>query len=132
MSDDAARCAPLAQLNAYIRETVAARALPPEPGEPEDADELPSVRRFRRAWVRTHSQDQVTQAVARRPAQAGPLNSHLLVLQLLASLRDLSPDYLRRLLLHVETLQWLEQAVPPAVVTPRPARKRPAPRRPRE
>ncbi|QJW85699.1 DUF2894 domain-containing protein [Ramlibacter terrae] len=66
----------------------------------------------------------VAEAVARRPAQAGPLNSHVLVLQTLGMMRELSPDYLRRFIEHVETLQWLEQAAPPAPAAPRPARKR--------
>ena len=49
-------------------------------------------------------------AVARGPAQAGPLNSHALVLRSLERLRELSPAYLRRFLGHVQTLQWLEDA----------------------
>lgn len=119
---------PLALLNAYIRESVAARTPPLLPGETADGDELPSVRRFRHAWTRVRAQDQVAQAVARRPAQAGPLNSHALVLQSLAMMRELSPEYLRRFVEHVETLQWLEQAAPPAAPARTP-RKRAAPRR---
>ncbi|MGV3570440.1 MAG: DUF2894 domain-containing protein [Ramlibacter sp.] len=129
MSDTEGTGSPLARLNAYIRASVAARTPPPLPGETGPGDELPSVRRFRRAWSRVHTQDQVAQAVARRPAQGGPLNSHVLVLQSLAMLRDLSPDYLRRLLVQVETLQWLEQAAPPPVSAPRPPRKRAAAKR---
>ena len=86
--------------------------------------ELPSVRRFRETWSRIAAEDQVTQAVERGPANAGPLNSHMLVLRTLALLRDLSPDYLRRFLSQMETLQWLEQAsqiITP--VKPKPARR---------
>jgi outer membrane protein OmpA-like peptidoglycan-associated protein len=86
--------------------------------------ELPSVRRFREAWSRIAAEDQVTQAVERGPANAGPLNSHMLVLRTLALLRDLSPDYLRRFLSQMETLQWLEQASQTiAPVKPKPARR---------
>jgi hypothetical protein len=46
----------------------------------------------------------------RKPANAGPLNSHALVLQTLSLMRDLSPDYLRRFVAGVEALQWLERA----------------------
>lgn len=123
MSDSLREASPLAQLNAYIRERVAQRTPPPAPGETADGDELPSVRRFRRAWTRVRAQEQVEQAVARRPAQAGPLNSHALVLQSLATMRALSPEYLRRFVEHVETLQWLEQVAPPAAA-PRTPRKR--------
>jgi hypothetical protein len=72
--------------------------------------ELASARRFRSAWGRGRSQDQLQEALARKPAQAGPLNSHVLVLQALELMGELSPDYLRHFLQHVESLQWLEQA----------------------
>lgn len=103
---------PLAELNRAIRAEQVAR-LAPAPGEPApDPDELPSARRFRAAWDSGRTLDQVEQALARKPAQAGPLNSHMLVLQSLAMMRELSPAYLRHFLVHVETLQWLEQASP--------------------
>jgi hypothetical protein len=105
-----AAASPLAQLNQAIRAANAAR-LATAPGEPaQDPDELASARRFRAAWASGRTLDQVEQAIARRPAQAGPLNSHMLVLQSLAMMRELSTDYLRHFLVHVETLQWLEQA----------------------
>jgi len=72
--------------------------------------EMVSVHRFREAWSRIAAEDQVTKAAGRGPDNAGPLNSHRLVLQSLTLLRELSPDYLRRFLSHVQTLQWLEQA----------------------
>ena len=96
-------------------------------GIDSDADahrELPSVTRFRETWSRIAAEDQVTQAVERGPANAGPLNSHMLVLRTLSLLRGLSPDYLRRFLSQMETLQWLEQAsqaITPA--KPKPARR---------
>ena len=104
-SDDEAphAAAPLAALNHYLR------GLKP-PGDSDTRTDLASVRRFRETWQRITAEDQVTEAVERGPANAGPLNSHRLVLRTLGLLRDLSPDYLRRFLSHVETLQWLEQA----------------------
>ncbi|MDP3202838.1 MAG: DUF2894 domain-containing protein [Hydrogenophaga sp.] len=89
---------PLALLNRDL----AARALP--------GGELRSVRGFREAWSRICAEDEVTQAVEQGPENAGPLNSHRLVLRTLALMRDLSPDYLRRFLSHADTLLWLEQA----------------------
>lgn len=86
--------------------------------------ELSSVRRFREAWSRIAAEDQVMEAVERGPANAGPLNSHRLVLRTLAMLHGLSPEYLRHFVSHVETLQWLEQASQAiTLVKPRPARR---------
>jgi hypothetical protein len=102
---------PLAQLNRYIR---SARAAVHEKtallGETLDEHELVSARRFRQAWEACRTHDNVEQAIARKPANAGPLNSHVLVLQALGMMQTLSPEYLRRFLAHVEALQWLELA----------------------
>jgi hypothetical protein len=95
---------PLAQLNAYLRSLRAASH------EGQQRDELASARAFRQAWEKTRALEQVQQALARKPANAGPLNSHALVLRSLDVLRELSPDYLRRFVSQVEALQWLEQA----------------------
>lgn len=115
----AARTA-LAQLNDYIRSA--------SPRDQQPGDELASARRFRRAWSSARSHQQVEQAAARKPANAGPLNSHALVLQSLALMQELSPDYLRHFLLQVESLQWLELAsakpAQPAAKPARPARGR--------
>jgi hypothetical protein len=100
---------PLAVLNEHAR-AAAPRANASEPGEAAVLDELPNARRFRRAWLGAHTQEQVQQAVGRKPANAGPLNSHALVLQALAIMSRLSPDYLRRFVVHVQALQWLDQA----------------------
>lgn len=118
----AAPCTPLADLNAHIRRVAAASA--PQAGDGM-APELASVQRFRRAWSAVQVEDQLDAAVARKPANAGPLNSHALVLESLALLRELSPAYLGRFMAQVEALQWLEQA---AV---KPARAKPAKRPPR-
>lgn len=99
---------PLAQLNEYIRAVAA--AAPGAEGERPEENELASVRRFRRAWSSSRTHDQVEQAATRKPANAGPLNSHVLVLQSLALMQELSPDYLRRFLVQVESLQWLQEA----------------------
>jgi hypothetical protein len=72
--------------------------------------ELAAVTRFRQAWAQTQAVDRVTQALGRKPDKAGPLNSHALVLQALASLQDASPRYLRRSVEFIETLDWLERA----------------------
>lgn len=106
----------------------AARVTPPAPKidwpqAPRPSAELASVGRFRRAWSRTRAQDSVTQAAAQRPANAGPLNSQVLVLQSLDLMGQLSADYLRRFIAHAESLLWLEavgaQAPTPAARKPK-------------
>lgn len=72
--------------------------------------ELNSVRRFRETWSRICAEDQVDLAVERGPENAGPLNSHMLVLRSLALMRELSPHYLRRFMAHADALLWIEQA----------------------
>lgn len=113
-------CALLAQLNAAwaqtsptLREAQAVGSSAAVAGR----EELSAVRRFRRVWASGRSQDQLARASARKPVNAGPLNSHALVLQALDLMQELSPDYLRHFLLHVETLQWLQAVrdAPPPV-----------------
>lgn len=71
--------------------------------------ELKSVQQFRKTWSRLSAEKQVTQALGQAPQNAGPMNSHLLVLRSLALMRDLSPDYLNRFVSYVDTLLCLEQ-----------------------
>ncbi|MFC7408537.1 DUF2894 domain-containing protein [Hydrogenophaga atypica] len=77
-------------------------------GEAIDPTELPSLRRFRASWSRYAAEDQVAQAIGRSPDNAGPLNSHALVLRSLALMRELSPDYLRRFMAQLDSLLWLD------------------------
>ena len=88
------------------------RALSHSAGAPPSlaTRELASARRFRQAWIGLRAADRVDQALARRPRNAGPLNSHALVLQTLATLQAISPGYVRRIVDLVETLDWLERA----------------------
>lgn len=72
--------------------------------------ELRSSQRFRETWERLGAEEAVVKATHRAPENAGPLNSHMLVLRTLSLMRELSPHYLRRFLSHTETLLWLEQA----------------------
>ena len=88
-----------------------------------NAPELSSVRRFRQAWGQLQAVDRVAQALARKPRNAGPLNSHALVLQTFALLQAASPQYLRRIVDVVETMHWLERATD-APATPRKSARR--------
>jgi hypothetical protein len=74
-----------------------------------DADELSSIHYFRESLVRRNADKLVTQAIREIPEGAGPLNSQKLIVQSLASMRDLSPHYLNRFVAYIDTLLWLEQ-----------------------
>lgn len=95
---------PLGQLNQHIA------AVTQAPGTSAGRPELRSAQAFRETWARLCADDEVVQAVQRGPENAGPLNSHMLVLRTLGLMRELSPDYLRRFVAHADTLLWLDQA----------------------
>lgn len=95
---------PLGRLNQHIASATQA------PGSVAGRPELRSAQAFRETWSRLCAEDEVVQAVQRGPENAGPLNSHMLVLRTLGLMRELSPDYLRRFMAHADTLLWLEQA----------------------
>lgn len=72
--------------------------------------ELKSVRNFRNTWSKLSAQKQVSQALGLAPKNAGPINSHMLVLRSLELMRDISPDYLNRFMSYADTLLCLDQA----------------------
>ena len=65
---------------------------------------------FRNTWSKLNAERQLTQALSQAPENAGPLNSHLLVLQSLKAMRETSPEYLRRFMSYVDALLWLDRA----------------------
>ena len=89
-----------------------------------DSSEMGSVTRFRRSWAAGRAQERVAAATASKPTNAGPLNSHMLVLQALEMMQALPGDYLRRFLTHIETLQWLETAQAEGSPAAKPKRRR--------
>ncbi|HEY8905673.1 MAG TPA: DUF2894 domain-containing protein [Rhodoferax sp.] len=64
---------------------------------------------FRNTWAKLSIDKRVTQALGQAPKNAGPINSHLLVLRSLALMRDISPDYLNRLTAYVDALLCLDE-----------------------
>lgn len=71
--------------------------------------ELKTLRESRSTWSKLSVDKQVAQALAQAPKNAGPINSHMLVLRSLALMRELSPDYLNRFISYADTLLCLEQ-----------------------
>lgn len=100
-----------------------AHRLPQLPRAPDSSD-MSSVVRFRRSWANGRAQERVAAATARKPRNAGPLNSHMLVLQSLDMMQALPGDYLRRFLTHIETLLWLETAQAQGSPAGKPKRKK--------
>ena len=105
---------PLAALNAHIAQAsqLARQQLPTTTGQADTTPwpTLRSAQRFHETWSRISAETEVTKAEKRAPDNAGPLNSHKLVLHTLSLMRNLSPDYLRGFLAQAETLLWLDQA----------------------
>ena len=72
--------------------------------------ESPQVQQFKKQLNKISVQKQVKQAIAMAPQNAGPINSHMMVLRSLGLMRDASPDYLNRFINYVDTLLSLEEA----------------------
>lgn len=70
--------------------------------------ELKAVQQFRSTWTRLSADQRLTQALAKVPDNAGPLNSQRLLHRSLALMRELSPDYLERFVSYVDALLWLD------------------------
>ena len=108
---DNAHCAPVPSPMALLLQDMAP---PPTSGAPvlagAGAAENPRVRQFRRQLRKIVVQKQVSHAIAQAPRNAGPINSHMLVLRALGLMRDIAPDYLNRFMAQVDTLLCLEDA----------------------
>ncbi len=72
--------------------------------------ELKAVQQFRNTWSRLSADRQMLQAMDQAPVNAGPINSHMLVLRSLALMRDISPDYLNRFMAYADGLLCLQQS----------------------
>lgn len=72
--------------------------------------ESPKVQQFKKQLSKISVQKQVKQAMAMAPQNAGPINSHMLVLRSLGLMQEASPDYLNRFMTYVDTLLCLEDA----------------------
>jgi hypothetical protein len=72
--------------------------------------ELKTVRSSRNTWSKMSASRHLTRALEQAPKNAGPINSHMLVLRSLALMRTISPDYLNRFMSYADTLLSLDQA----------------------
>ncbi len=72
--------------------------------------ELKALKYFRRTWSKLSVEQQLSHAFAQAPDNAGPLNSHFLVLRALGLMRDVAPEYIEHFVPYVEALLWLDEA----------------------
>lgn len=86
--------------------------------------EMKSVQQFRQSWHRMKVQDQVEHALQQGPANAGPLNSHRLVLRTLGLMQDLSPAYLHHFMSYLDTMLQLDTMTLPQATKPAKGGKR--------
>ena len=95
-------------LSALLQDMAAPSAEHPFSPSGQGRMDNPRVAQFRQQLGKISVQKQVTQAIAQAPQNAGPINSHMLVLRSLSLMRDLSPDYLNRFMGYVDTLLFLD------------------------
>ena len=90
----------------------------------------------REVWAQVRIDSQLRASLHDVPADAGPLNSGMLVHRALHLMRAASPGYLQHFIAYADTLsslQQLQQAVAPLITatdTPRPAKRAPRKRKP--
>lgn len=101
---------PLSPLSALLRDMAGPSADHPQSPSDQGRMDNPRVAQFRQQLGKIRVQKQVAQAIAQAPQNAGPINSHMLVLRSLGLMRDLSPDYLNRFMGYVDTLLFLEDS----------------------
>ncbi|WP_290871826.1 DUF2894 domain-containing protein [Aquabacterium sp.] len=105
-------CLPLQALNQHIQQALRQASeggLPMAAPAAGERAEMKSLQRFRDTWVRISAEDEIDKAIGRAPDNAGPLNSHMLVLRSLELMRGLSPAYLQRFMSQLDALLWLDQ-----------------------
>jgi hypothetical protein len=117
------QCAVLAELVSHLEPVLAAtpgrpsahQTTPRATASASPTLELKTVRESRATWARMSVEKQLAQAMKLGPQNAGPINSHMLVLRSLAMMQDISPDYLSRMVSYADTLIFLnpgEKEVP--------------------
>ena len=90
----------------------------------------------REVWAQVRTDSQLRASLHDVPADAGPLNSGMLMHRALHLMRAASPGYLQHFIAYADTLSSLEQlqqAVAPLITatdTPRPAKRAPRKRKP--
>lgn len=111
----------LADLSRHAAEPGAGNDRAADPGRIDPLHQAPrelrTLRQHRSTWTGLKVDRQMAQAQARVPDNAGPLHTQRLLHQALTTMREISPDYVHRLMSHVEALQAMVPAGPAAPAT---------------
>lgn len=75
----------------------------------DDPAELKTLRHSRSSWSRLSTDNLLARALAQAPKNAGPINSHMLVLRSLSLMHESAPAYLNCFLSYTDTLLRLDQ-----------------------
>lgn len=95
-----------------LTDPIASRASEADAQGTEESDVLPPLRaakHLRKTQSRRASQQKVRIALDNRPQDPGPLNPHMLAVQILKEVQACSPSYLENLLVFLDGLAALEQ-----------------------
>jgi len=103
------RPAPLGELARYIAQHSPKMEAGGFEGNAGLRAESEATQYFRNTWSKLSVDKRVTHALAQAPKNAGPINSHMLVLRSLALMREISPDYLNQFTSYVDALLCLDQ-----------------------
>jgi hypothetical protein len=98
----------LAELTRYLVEHTHEATQQPQTSQIGMRSELKAVRQFRSTWSKLSADKQLNHELDQAPKNAGPINSHMLVLRSLALMREISPDYLNRFISYADTLVYLD------------------------
>lgn len=101
---------PLAAVNARLAELALARHGAVSAGA---TPEMAMLGELRRLWAQVRSESQLRRSLQDLPEDAGPLNSGKLVHRAFNLMGELSPQYLRHFLAHLDALAWIGQLEPP-------------------
>ncbi|MBN51619.1 MAG: hypothetical protein CMN85_18960 [Spongiibacteraceae bacterium] len=77
--------------------------------EPEELSGLKAATRLKHLQGRHAKRSKVQFALDNRPENPGPLNPHMLAVQILSQIQSTSPAYLEHLVTYMETLALLDQ-----------------------
>lgn len=77
--------------------------------QPQPRRELKALGELRAVQARQSMEQLIDQAIARTPADAGPMNPHRMVTRAIKQMRTLSPEYLYHFVGYVDTLITLEK-----------------------
>jgi hypothetical protein len=113
------QCAALRMLTRQLDQHAPDDEIARSSGNAGPRSELKTIRNFRHTWSKLSVDRQVAQALEQAPKNAGPINSHMLVLRSLTAMRDISPDYLSRFMSYADTLLSLDQGEPEKAVIPK-------------